>query len=406
MEITFEREALYQEVWVTPLTQLAKKYSLSDNGLRKVCTALNIPLPERGHWSQIAAGHQIQRPPLPPTAERTTFVSHPLAAERSFRENDDETWLAERISYEEVPHHRIEVELQPKRWHQAVRPLRDDLVEEVKELPRVKRDADRAEKNYHVRLEPDFQGWKWQRFLDTGQVLCQTHRSTPMRVTPATYERALAVLNSLCFNAELRGFAVALDEKEGRIVLEGFGGKIEVRITERLENTWRQEKSAGDRKPQNIKTKTPTGELRLYIGQTFSEVLIADGADTPLERKLNEIFERVYGRVVRCREEARKHEAWEQQREEERRQRQEEADRARALEEVRESERRRRRALLQEARAWRTATLIRDYVSHVENEPFVSGSQPSKSEDWRRWARAVADEMDPTVREESAKPPT
>ena len=38
MEITFERSALYVEVWQSPLTDLAKKYRLSDNGLRKVCS--------------------------------------------------------------------------------------------------------------------------------------------------------------------------------------------------------------------------------------------------------------------------------------------------------------------------------------------------------------------------------
>jgi hypothetical protein len=45
MSIEFERIALYEEVWTTPLIRLAEKYYLSDNGLRKVCKALNIPVP-------------------------------------------------------------------------------------------------------------------------------------------------------------------------------------------------------------------------------------------------------------------------------------------------------------------------------------------------------------------------
>ena len=56
MEIIFGRIALYDEVWTTPLTQLAKKYSLSDNGIREVCKAMNIPLPVAGHWAKVAGG--------------------------------------------------------------------------------------------------------------------------------------------------------------------------------------------------------------------------------------------------------------------------------------------------------------------------------------------------------------
>jgi len=40
---TIKREELYEEVWSTPL---CAKYGLSDNGLRKVCKRLNVPVPE------------------------------------------------------------------------------------------------------------------------------------------------------------------------------------------------------------------------------------------------------------------------------------------------------------------------------------------------------------------------
>lgn len=42
MAIQFERQSPYEEVWPGHLTQLRKKYCLSDNGVRKVCIALNI----------------------------------------------------------------------------------------------------------------------------------------------------------------------------------------------------------------------------------------------------------------------------------------------------------------------------------------------------------------------------
>ena len=56
-EITFERVALYEEVWTTPLSHLGKKYGLSDNGMPKICKALAIPLPLEGN----SAGTRVRR---------------------------------------------------------------------------------------------------------------------------------------------------------------------------------------------------------------------------------------------------------------------------------------------------------------------------------------------------------
>ncbi len=45
---TIKREELYEEVWSVPIVRLAEKYGLSDNGLRKVCKRLDVPVPEGG----------------------------------------------------------------------------------------------------------------------------------------------------------------------------------------------------------------------------------------------------------------------------------------------------------------------------------------------------------------------
>src|SRR5258706_853557 len=101
--ITFERQTLYEEVWSTPLTQLAKKYGLSDNGIRKVCKAMNIPLPSQGHWAKVAVGRKMPKTPLPTTAERTQFTSHTHSREPSPATSGDNAWLSERIAFEENP---------------------------------------------------------------------------------------------------------------------------------------------------------------------------------------------------------------------------------------------------------------------------------------------------------------
>lgn len=71
---TFERQKLFDEVWATPVTELAKEYGLSDVGLRKICVSLDVPMPPRGYWAKLAAGKMIPKPPLHETAVATTYT--------------------------------------------------------------------------------------------------------------------------------------------------------------------------------------------------------------------------------------------------------------------------------------------------------------------------------------------
>lgn len=68
----FERQKLFDEVWAKPITSLAKGYGLSDVGLRKICIALDVPMPPRGYWQKLAAGKTIPKPVLHETAATTT----------------------------------------------------------------------------------------------------------------------------------------------------------------------------------------------------------------------------------------------------------------------------------------------------------------------------------------------
>ncbi len=70
---SFKRQKLFDEVWETPVTKLAKAYGLSDVGLRKICVALDVPLPPRGHWARLAAGKTIPKPALHKTTRTTTY---------------------------------------------------------------------------------------------------------------------------------------------------------------------------------------------------------------------------------------------------------------------------------------------------------------------------------------------
>ena len=62
---TLSRQQLYDLVWSEPLSRLAKKYCISDNGLRKMCKSMNIPLPSNGYWKKIKHGKSINKDKLP-----------------------------------------------------------------------------------------------------------------------------------------------------------------------------------------------------------------------------------------------------------------------------------------------------------------------------------------------------
>jgi hypothetical protein len=68
-KVVYTREGLYEAVWSTPCSALAKTLGLSDVGLAKTCKRLGIPRPTRGYWARVGAGQQVEKRRLPPAAE-------------------------------------------------------------------------------------------------------------------------------------------------------------------------------------------------------------------------------------------------------------------------------------------------------------------------------------------------
>ena len=60
------REALHALVWSQPMQKVSKEFGLSDRGLAKICAAADIPVPARGYWAKLQAGHEVSPLSLPP----------------------------------------------------------------------------------------------------------------------------------------------------------------------------------------------------------------------------------------------------------------------------------------------------------------------------------------------------
>lgn len=63
-EIRVDRKGLFERVWSEPVMKLAAEWGISGTGLKKVCRRLQIPVPPRGHWAKLKAGHRASRPQL------------------------------------------------------------------------------------------------------------------------------------------------------------------------------------------------------------------------------------------------------------------------------------------------------------------------------------------------------
>lgn len=59
------REALYELVWCEPMTKVAERFGVSGSYMARVCTVLNVPRPERGHWAKLSVGKARPPDPLP-----------------------------------------------------------------------------------------------------------------------------------------------------------------------------------------------------------------------------------------------------------------------------------------------------------------------------------------------------
>ncbi len=59
------RQELYEMVWSMPMIKVAEQFKVSGSYMARVCSALRVPRPERGHWAKLAVGKAPGRPPLP-----------------------------------------------------------------------------------------------------------------------------------------------------------------------------------------------------------------------------------------------------------------------------------------------------------------------------------------------------
>lgn len=392
MQIVFKRQALYEEVWSTPLTKLGEEYGMSDNGIRKVCKAMDIPLPKVGHWARVEAGQEVTRTELPEEAERTTFVCRPPPRPSlEFKRPEDAIWLEERLASEQRPESLIIVDFPPRKWHKILIPIRENLISSVKAYDKMIKAREKEKLRPSKSWEPNLAALSYLNF--DGSLLFPRGQKTCFRVSKLTYQRALAIANTLLLSAEARGCAVTYDDHYARpqMCIENEVFSFAIRERQLTEVALVSERHPGS---GTHKIGIPTDKLALVIERRFGGTFeLLDREGCPLESQLNELFIRLYRSAVDGRQRLRKYEKeaneWAIQRAAEeviRRQREYEAK-------VKEEEEKRREVLIIEATNWQQAQQIRAFVAEVIDR---ADSPPSPAHrEWASWALGVALEKDP-----------
>ena len=355
----YRREVLYKEIWQYPVTEVAKKYAVSDSTIHKICKSLDIPTPPVGYWAKIRAGQEVTIPPLPKsdkgdikTGLRTGNVySQTTPDQLGFMSEEEQTTVLAVAS-------QIVLADQNEKQHPKVaayqKLLRSQLKGKPKELPYP---AD--------------------------------------SVAEETFSRIFRIIDTLAKASEPLG--IEIDDKlhfsigEDSVLLRFSEATTEVRHELTREEKMAQLQYEDDMKRRGWGSKPHikkydyiyNGRISVGIGDKRR---IRDSKSGLLEDRLGEILIAIFTGINDVKIAREEREEAERKREEERRRKEEFAKRYN--EEVAKTI-----SLQNQAEDYAVACKIRALIAAVE----AKGTDSEATKEWIAWATAKADWFDPTV---------
>jgi hypothetical protein len=359
------REQLHELVWTEPMRELAKRFHISDVGLKKVCVRNRIPVPAQGHWQKLKAGRQSPRIPLPAIKHPQTISFKPRPAAAAADVEPPPPDPATEAEKEFRPVAAAETLARP---HRVTSAMREEL----------------------GRKKPD----------DYGAIHCVEPDVMPARIHPGSKGRLLRIADALLKGFERRGFELR-PGKRGLRIASGLQVIVEeetysISIEERMRRETHKptpDELSRKRRGFYVYMKSydyvPTGEFTLKIEPCYGSGIQSSWRDTRnqrIEQRLNEVMvslrrHAALRKVERARAQRR---AARFEKELERRA----AQRARV-----EAEREAMAKLESDFEAWNRAERIRAFVDVVETHPAHQSDAGLPA--WASWARECADRIDP-----------
>lgn len=357
---------------------------MSDNGLRKICQKLGVPLPPLGYWAKLRAGQKVKREPLPRHDGQTVFYAQPEAYARRVAESAAEAGNRESIEREEArPESRIAPTEHGEWRHRLVRALSKRLAEVDRQI------AIENEPSRNPSGQPRFHAVEFN-VTRPGGVLDVGPGYAAVVVTPNSRQRALSIADAFFVAMEARGFKVRLTDTHTVIACKDIA--MQFRLSEMTEKT---------RSGIGYDRWSPLGRLRITMREsvhTGKDIRARDEADVAIEDQLNILAARLRIAVLGfdSREKYRDEQA--RQHTEMMRHIENETWHERTATEAAQREKTAIDALFAEADQSDACERRRLYLHRVERfaqDRGVDVSETSQIGQWLAWARASCDALDP-----------
>ena len=351
-KIVFTREKLYELVWSEPLSRLARKYNLSDNGIRKRCKKMNIPLPKSGYWSKIQYGYKVTKPKLPANydGEVETILC--------YRDKDGN--YVEKLEEEEVT-------------------PQTKLIHELKNDPKLPLTIS----DNNSRLDSMISQAKKSLFKKETRVYGSNKMRTTasgeinITVSEQNVDRALNFMNALIKVMRARKHEIIVENYRTYAVV--FGEKMPIRLKEKEKIIYET-----DERGEKNRKLYPSGILAFVHDKgSYNQKEWID-RKKPLESRLAEIL--AYFEIY-AKNEIEERIEWERRRKIEA----EERERQKELQRKKDNEISRIKVLINMANNWKQAQILREYIKALENTEGLDLNRM----DWIPWAKQKIEWFDP-----------
>ena len=353
-EIKFTREELYDLVWSEPMSRLAKKYNLSNNGLKKRCKKMMIPYPPVGYWSKIKYGYKVPKPKL----------------SKNFK-GETETVLCFRDKHGKY--------VETEKPINPIKLLRDEIIKDTSLPLSVPKQIEKFDSLVN----------KAKRVLDKKKSIYFSGNYVGMRstdretinimVSETNIERSLYFMDSLIKLLKARKHQLIVENNSTYAVV--YGEKLNIRLKEKSKVVYDTNEFGREERQLH-----PNGKLAFifYIHSYYQKEWV-DG-NTLIESRLPEIL--AYFEITAKNEKQSRIE-----REQRRKQEEEERQRRKELQRKKDDEFKKIRILIDNANFWKQAQILREYIQAFECKKDLN----PELQEWLLWAKDKVEWLDPFI---------
>lgn len=375
----YNRTQLYNEIWKNPITEVAKKYHVSDKAIHKVCKSLGIPTPPAGYWSKIRSGSKVKKTPLPkgnyPTEKRGMRNRQWITPEKGSSIEERLNFLNEEdLSTILSIADQIEFPEEDEKFHSSVIKQRKIIANWQKAYAK---NLNKGLGKYNLDTPP----MNADNFSEEG--VARRNRILDALIKALEPLGCQLLVDQPCFIIDGENVSFSFSEAKDKIphVLTSRENMELLKYEEeKKHSSWLSE-------PRIRKYDYPfNGKLSFKLA---NNKFFRDCKSYQLEDKLGEMVLELYEASDFVKQQRLEREEAERKKEEERRLREEQKERYN--EEVD-----RTNFLLNEAADFEKAVRIRNLIVAAEK----SGNQEKYSAEWIAWAEKKADWLDPTIADE------